>query len=246
VDEVRQIRAGSFGGTASDYERGRAPYPDEAVRWLVEGASKIVDLGAGTGKLTSAVSRYAKEVLALEPQHQMLLHLQRAAPSALLACSVGESLPVRSGWADVVVVAQAFHWFDQQRAVPEIRRILSPGGRLGLIWNVRDESIDWVAELARIAGPENSLETRAQLDRLPGFRPFEHRTWRTTQVMDEATLLAHVRSRSNVAAMTERDRRRALNQIAELCNTHSALAGRVSFDLPYETHAFRARLAQPG
>jgi hypothetical protein len=109
---------------------------------------------------------------------------------------------------------------------------------------VRDESIDWVAELARIAGPENSLETRAQLDRLPGFRPFEHRTWRTTQVMDGATLLAHVRSRSNVAAMTERDRRRALNQVAELCNTHPALAGRVSFDLPYETHAFRARPAE--
>ncbi|MPZ92809.1 MAG: hypothetical protein GEU68_14515, partial [Actinobacteria bacterium] len=99
------------------------------MRWLVEGASKVVDLGVGTGKLTSALSRYVTEVLALEPQHQMLLHLQRAAPSALVG--------------------------------------------LGLIWNVRDESIDWVAELARIAGPENSLETRAQLDRLPGFRPFE-------------------------------------------------------------------------
>lgn len=166
VSEAREMRAGSFGGIARDYESGRALYPDEAVGWLVEGASRVVDLGAGTGKLTGAISRYAAEVVALEPQRQMLLHLRRAAPSALAACSVAESLPVRSEWADVVVVARAFHWFDQQRAVPEIRRILSPEGRLGLIWNVRDESLDWVAALARIAGPENSLETRSRLDQL--------------------------------------------------------------------------------
>jgi SAM-dependent methyltransferase len=244
VDEVRQIRAGSFGGTASDYERGRAPYPDEAVRWLVDGASKVVDLGAGTGKLTSALSRYVTEVLALEPQHQMLLHLRRAAPSALAACSVAEMLPVRTGWADVVIVAQAFHWFDQQRAVPELRRILSPAGRLGLIWNVRDESVGWVAELTRIAGPENSMGTRSRLDRLPGFEPFDHRTWRTSQKMDRATLIAHVKSRSNVAAMSERDRARALDEVGELCNSHPELRGHESFELPYQTHAYRARSAK--
>ncbi|MGH2775427.1 MAG: class I SAM-dependent methyltransferase [Actinomycetota bacterium] len=237
------MRAGSFGGTASDYERGRAHYPDEAVQWLVEGANRVVDLGAGTGKLTGALSRHSSEVLALEPQHQMLLHLRRAAPYALVACSAAESLPVRSGWAEAVVVAQAFHWFDQQRAVPAIRQIMSPGGRLGLIWNVRDETVGWVAELARIAGPENSLETRSRLDQLPGFEPFELRTWHTTQEMDRATLLAHVRSRSNVAAMSERDRQRALDRIAHLCDTHPDLTGRESFALPYETQAFRAQLA---
>jgi SAM-dependent methyltransferase len=235
------VRARSFGDTAPDYVRGRALYPDEAVRWLVEGASRVVDVGAGTGKLTGTLARYASEVLALEPQHQMLLHLRRAAPSALAACSVAEMLPVRSGWADVVVVAQAFHWFDQQRAVPELRRILSPAGRLGLIWNVRDESVGWVAELARIAGAENSKETRSRLDRLPGFEPFDHRTWRTSQKMDRATLIAHVKSRSNVAAMTERDRARALDEVGELCNSHPELRGHESFELPYQTHAYRAR-----
>lgn len=239
----RQARAGSFGDTADDYERGRALYPDEAVRWLVDGANRVVDLGAGTGKLTGALTIYATEVLALEPQHQMLLHLRRAAPSALTACSVAETLPVRSGWADAVVVAQAFHWFDQQRSVPEIRRIMSPAGRLALVWNVRDESFDWVAELARIAGPENSRETRAQLNRLPGFETFEHRTWRTTQVMDRDMLLAHVKSRSNVAAMTERDQRRVLDEVAHLCDSHPALRGHGNFELPYETHAYRARTA---
>lgn len=239
----REARAGSFGSTARDYERGRAAYPDEAVQWLLAGASRVADLGAGTGKLTGALSRHATEVLALEPQHRMLVHLHRSAPSALAVCSVAESLPVRAGWAEVVVVAQAFHWFDQQRAVPEIRRILSAGGRLGLVWNVRDESVGWVAELARIAGPENSAQTRAQLDELPGFRPFEFRTWRTTQVMDKATLLAHVKSRSNVATLSDRARERVLDEVAYLCDTHPALATHATFELPYETQAFRAGLA---
>jgi SAM-dependent methyltransferase len=241
VNEARRVRAGSFGDTAHDYERGRAMYPDEAVEWLVDGSSRVVDLGAGTGKLTGTLALHASEVLALEPQRQMLLHLRRAAPSAFAACSVAEMLPVRSGWADAVVVAQAFHWFDQRRAVPEIRRILSPGGRLGLIWNVRDESTDWVAELARIAGPENSSETRAGLDRLPGFEVFDHRTWRTSQTMNRATLLAHIKSRSNVSAMSERDREQALEQVGELCDTHPALRGPGTFELPYQTHAYRTR-----
>jgi SAM-dependent methyltransferase len=240
----RQARAGSFGETADEYERGRALYPDEAVRWLVDGAKRVVDLGAGTGKLTGALTLYATEVVALEPQHEMLLHLRRAAPSALAACSVAEILPVRSGWADALVVAQAFHWFDQQRSVPEIRRILTPAGRLALVWNVRDESFDWVAELARIAGPENSKGTRARLDKLPGFEAFEHRTWRTTHVMDRDTLLAHVKSRSNVATLADPDQRRVLDDVAQLCDSHPALRGHGNFELPYETHAYRARSAE--
>ena len=213
------------------------------MRWLVDGTSRVVDLGAGTGKLTGALTDYATEVLALEPQHEMLLHLRRAAPSALAACSVAETLPVRPGWADAVVVAQAFHWFDQQRSVPEIRRILSRTGRLALVWNVRDESFDWVAELARIAGPENSKETRARLDKLPGFEAFEHRTWRTTQSVDRDTLLAHVKSRSNVATLAGGDQQRVLDEVDHLCDTHPALRGLETFELPYETHAYRARSA---
>jgi len=243
VTGARQERAGSFGGTAHDYERGRAVYPDEAVGWLVDGSSRVVDLGAGTGKLTGTVALHATEVLALEPQHQMLLHLRQAAPLALAACSLAETLPVRSGWADAVVVAQAFHWFDQRRAVPEIRRVLSSGGRLGLIWNVRDETTDWVAALARIAGPENSSETRAGLDRLPGFEVFEHQTWRTSQTMDRATLIAHIKSRSNVATLAGPAQQQVLDDVARLCDAHPVLRGQETFELPYETHAYRARAA---
>jgi SAM-dependent methyltransferase len=237
-------RATSFGAIARDYERGRATYPDEAVSWLVAGARRVVDLGAGTGKLTAALVSRGLEVLALEPQHAMAVQLRRSAPAAMAACSTAEATPLTPGWAERVTVAQAFHWFDQARAVPEIRRLLSPDGQLGLIWNVRDESVDWVGELSHLAGPENSADTRARLDRLPGFAPFELRTWRTSQVLDRASLLAHVRSRSNVATLGDRDRDRVLNQVARLCDTHPGLKGRRSFEMAYETQAFRARLME--
>ncbi|MDQ4058573.1 MAG: class I SAM-dependent methyltransferase, partial [Actinomycetota bacterium] len=129
MDRARAARATSFGRTATEYERGRARYPNEAVRWLVGESSRIVDLGAGTGKLTGALVAPAAEVVALEPQHAMAVELRRTAPDALAACAVAEAAPVRSQWAEAVVVAQAFHWFDQERAVPEIRRLLAPGGR---------------------------------------------------------------------------------------------------------------------
>lgn len=245
MDRPRIERATSFGGTAPDYERGRATYPEDAVRWIAGDSRRIVDLGAGTGKLTRALTAYAPEVIALEPQHRMALRLRDVAPTALVSCSTAEALPLRSRWAEVVTVAQAWHWFDQERAVPEIRRILSPGGRLGLIWNVRDESVGWVRELARIAGPENSAETRAHLDQLPGFGPFEFRSWRTSQMLDRESLLAHVRSRSNVATLSESARASVLDDVARLCDTHLALAGRESFELPYETQVFRAATASP-
>jgi ubiquinone/menaquinone biosynthesis C-methylase UbiE len=243
----RPERARSFGAIARDYERGRATYPDEAVGWLVSGARRIVDLGAGTGKLTTALGEpNDQEVLALEPQHSMMLQLRRGAPGVMLACSVAEAIPVRSRWAQAVTVAQAFHWFDRRRAVPEIRRILAPGGVLGLIWNVRDESVDWVAQITRLAGPENSAATRAGLDRLPGFAPFEFRSWSTSQVLDRASLSAHIRSRSNVATLSENARAEVLDEVFRLCDTHPALRGREHFELPYRTEAFRARLAQSG
>lgn len=243
MDQVRPERATSFGRTATTYQQGRATYPDEAVRWLVRASSRIVDLGAGTGKLTVALLAIAPEVVALEPQHRMVVELRRAAPGTAAVCSLAEAMPMQSGWAEAVVVAQAFHWFDQERAVPEIRRLLSPGGSLGLIWNVRDESVGWVAELARIAGADNSSRTRADLARLSGFEPFERRTWRMAQTLDRETLLAHVRSRSNVATLGSSERERVLTEVAGLCETHRDLAGRETFELPYETQAFRTRLS---
>jgi SAM-dependent methyltransferase len=240
-ERSRAHLAGLFGRIADDYERGRPTYPSEAVRWLIGDAQRVIDLGAGTGKLTSALVGLVPEVVAVEPQLSMVNQLNRAVAGAHAVCGSAEKIPIRSRWADAVVVAQAFHWFDQERALPEIARVLKPSARLGLIWNVRDESIDWIAELSRIGTRDNSAKIRSSLKQLPHFRPFEMKTFQMSQVLDRNTLLAHVRSRSSVAAVDEVERLRIMKAVVQLCETHPDLAGKARFELRYETQAFRAQ-----
>ena len=172
----------------------------------------------------------------------MLITLRRELPDVPVACALAEALPVASRSVGAVVVAQAWHWFDHRRSLPEIARVLIEAGRLGLIWNVRDQLVDWVACLARITGSENSAATRAGLDRLEGFDEFEEASAGWSQPMDRDTLLAHVRSRSGVATLDEGARKRVLEEVGVLCDTHPDLQGRNRFELPYRTHAYRARL----
>lgn len=237
------MRAGSFGRVVDDYERGRPGYPNEAVEWLIGDAARVIDLGAGTGKLTSSLVRRSPEVVAIEPQEPMVKRLRQTVAGAYAVCAGAEALPVREGWAEVVVVAQAFHWFDQERALPEMARVLGPRGRLALLWNVRDDSVDWVARLAAIAGADNSGEARKALPHGPLFGRFEGRTLRTVQVLDRESLLSHVRSRSNVATLDEAKRAEIIDAVVDLCETHPDLAGREHFELPYVTEAHRAEKA---
>jgi SAM-dependent methyltransferase len=233
--------AGFFGRNVDDYERGRPTYPSEAVRWLIGDAQRVIDLGAGTGKLTNALIAHVPEVVAVEPQVSMVSQLNRSVNGARAVCGRAEQIPIEPGWADAVVVAQAFHWFDQDRALPEIARVLEPNGQLGLIWNVRDESIDWIAELSRLASKDNSAHIRSSLKQVPLFRPFEKKTFRMVQILDRSALLAHVRSRSSVAAVDEAERRRIMKAVVQLCETHPDLSGKARFELPYRTQAFRAQ-----
>jgi ubiquinone/menaquinone biosynthesis C-methylase UbiE len=240
-ERTRAHLAGLFGRVADDYERGRPTYPSEAVRWLIGDAQRVIDLGAGTGKLTSALIGLVPEIVAVEPQLSMVNQLKRALAGAHAVCGSAERIPIRSRWADAVVVAQAFHWFDQERAVPEIARVLKPPARLGLIWNVRDESIDWIAELSRLASRDNSAHIRSSLKQVPLFRPFETKTFQMVQVLDRNALLAHVRSRSTVAAVDEAERIRIMKAVVQLCDRHPDLAGKTRFELRYKTQAFRAQ-----
>jgi SAM-dependent methyltransferase len=234
-------QAASFGGVVDEYERGRPSYPDEAVRWLIEDSHRVIDLGAGTGKLTSRVTKSGvPEVVAIEPQEPLVRRLHQLVPDALVVCGGAERIPVRKAWADAVVVAQAFHWFDQTRAVPEIARVLKPHGRLGLVWNLRDESVDWVAELSRISGIDNSRQTRSALEQIPAFEPFESRIFKMVQVLDQDSLIASVRSRSNVSMLDDVQRANITNAVLRLCATHPSLSGRRYFEFPYVTEAFRS------
>ena len=155
----RATRALSFGANAAQYERARPEYPLEAARWLVGGDPEaVVEIGAGTGKLTRALSQVAARVVAVEPDERMLDVLRGLAlPRVETAVGTAEALPVGDASADAVASGSAFHWFDLERALPEIARVLRPGGVLGFAWNRRDDGeppMELLSELIRGDGSE--------------------------------------------------------------------------------------------
>src|SRR3954447_9097468 len=136
---IDPVAAAGFGAAANLYERARPSYPQAAVDWLIAEcgiapASTVVDLGAGTGKLTRLLVPSGARVVAVEPIAEMRAHIE----GAEVLDGTAEEVPLPDRSADVVTVAQAFHWFDHDRALPEIHRALREGGRLVLVWNMRD------------------------------------------------------------------------------------------------------------
>jgi ubiquinone/menaquinone biosynthesis C-methylase UbiE len=151
--EQSRERSLSFGEEAAAYERGRPSYPPEAIDWLLPpGARDVLDLGAGTGKLTVRLVERGLDVVAVDPIPEMLEVLRRSLPDTPALLGSAEEIPLPDASVDSVLVAQAWHWFDPERAVSEVARVLRPGGRIGLVWNVRDERSGWVKDLGRIIG----------------------------------------------------------------------------------------------
>jgi len=144
-----------FADVAGAYERGRPGYPEDAVRWLAGDEPRdVVDLGAGTGKLSRALVALGHRVMAIEPLPQMLEHLADNAPGAFGVLGTAEVIPLPDAFADVVTSAQSFHWFDHEVALPEIARVLRPEGRLAVVWNIRDDDDPFMARLSALIGNE--------------------------------------------------------------------------------------------
>lgn len=241
----RTVQAASFGAAAEIYERGRPSYPSRAVEWLVPNRPcRVLDLGAGTGKLTRQLSERGLDVVAVEPSEGMRDQLTRAVPGVAVLAGAAEDIPVADGSVDVVVVAQAWHWVDPDRAVPEIARVLVPGGYLSLVWNIRDQREDWVAQLDRILHARGTPFGDGLGDVAIGapFGPVERFTveWRYRVTPEE--LLDLVASRSYVITLPAADRSALLEEVRALLNTHPAVAGTDEIAVPYVTHCFRTRL----
>jgi ubiquinone/menaquinone biosynthesis C-methylase UbiE len=156
--------ARAFGSVADAYDRGRPGYPAEAAAWLVgDEPITVLEIGAGTGKLTEALVELGHEVHATDPDDAMLARLRARLPDVPTSVASAERLPAADASYDVVVAGQAFHWFDHDVALPEIARVLRPGGQLALVWNQRDEQIPWVRKLGRIIGNQEHQESVAPL-----------------------------------------------------------------------------------
>jgi SAM-dependent methyltransferase len=239
VDD-RSAQAHSFGSAAHIYERGRPPYPDAALDWLLPaGGPRVLDLGAGTGKLTRGLVARGLDVIAVDPSAAMLAELRRMVPGVPTHLGTAEAVPLPDGAVDVVLMAQAWHWVEPKRAVPEIARVLSPGGRLGVLWNLRDDSSEWVRRLEEIiGGPDSDQHTEIG----PPFGPVETHDVRWTHRLGPDALLDMVASRSRVILLPTVERAALLAQVRQLMVTHPGLVGRTEFELPLVTHCARARL----
>lgn len=244
LDQRHAARASSFGAAAAAYQRGRPPYPAEAVEWLLPaGAHSVLDLGAGTGKLTRQLCDRGLHVVAVEPSAGMREQLALSVPEARLLAGTAEQIPLHDRTVDAVLVAQAWHWIVPARAVPEVARVLVAGGRLGLLWNVRDESHDWVAELGRIMhrhGDDDGDGPQPVVG--PPFGPLERRdiAWRFRLTRD--AVLDLVASRSYVIVLPPNERDAVLADVRHLLDTDPGLAGCNEVELPYVTQCFRTQL----
>jgi SAM-dependent methyltransferase len=237
---IHRAAATGFARGAEAYERGRPEYPPEAIAYIareldLRGGRTVVDLAAGSGKLTRQLAALGCEVVAVEPVDEM-----RAAIGAGIRALDGtaEAIPLPDASADAVTVAQAFHWFDGPTALAEITRVLRPGGALALVWNRRPvESSRLHAEIGEIIAPyRGDAPAHASGAWRATFAERELTEWRHdfAQRLDADGLADRVGSISFVAALDDGERERVLARVR-------ALAGEGSVDVPYvcEVHVWR-------
>ena len=232
--------ARSFGSVAAAYDRGRPSYPREAAVWLVgKDPVTVLELGAGTGKLTAGLVDLGHDVHATDPDSAMLDILRRDLPDVRTSVASAEEIPAADRSVDVVVCAQSFHWFDLDRALPEIARVLRPGGRLALVWNQRDERIPWVRRLGALIGTQEQLRDPAgPLVQSALFGFVEDATFRFWQTVDRESIQDLVLSRSNIAVLDEPTRAAKLAEVLEFYDDYGR--GMDGMQLPYTACCFRA------
>ena len=250
---IHEQAAKGFAAQADAYERGRPEHSSESVELLARElgfgpGSRVVDLGAGTGKLTRQLVATGADVIAIEPIAEMRAHLEASLPQVEALQGTAEDLPLASHSVDAVLVAQAFHWFDALRAASEIRRVLRPGGGLGLIWQARDASVPWVARLNEIIDAADdghprfrSGAWRAAFDLTALFEPLQETRLASVQRVSSAGIVDRVASISYIAAMPEEHREPVLADVRRLLASDPATAGLETIELPHVVHVYWAR-----
>lgn len=247
---IHEAAARGFEAAVEHYQRGRPGYPDDAVSYLVrelgiDPGRDVLELGAGTGKLTELIVHTGARITSIEPLAGMREVLQRNCPTVTVLDGTAEEIPVVDASADAVVAAQAFHWFDGDRALPEIHRVLRPDGRLGMMWNARDEASDWAERLTAIFdrlagdGPRyRDMLWRAPFERTELFGPLHRQVAYHVHEVTRAAFMDRVLSVSYVASAPEAERARVRAEVTQLLETDPALRGRDVIVMPYRTDVF--------
>ncbi|HUZ91499.1 MAG TPA: class I SAM-dependent methyltransferase [Methylocella sp.] len=247
---IHRAAASGFAKGAATYVKGRPDYPPDVGDWLrgdlaLCKGKTVLDLGAGTGKFVPYLRATGATPIAVEPIPAMLAQLVELNPGIAAKEGSAEHIPLEDSSVDAVVCAQAFHWFARREALGEIRRVLKPDGVLGLIWNVRDESVAWVAALSEIMRPfegDTPRHHRQEWRRLfpaEGFGPLRERRFVNGHAgSPEHVIIDRVLSTSFIAALPPLDQNRIAFQIRTLIKTSPDLASKSEVTFPYVTAAF--------
>jgi SAM-dependent methyltransferase len=242
--------AKGFAKEALAYARGRPEYPVALDQWLrgalqLDEERTVVDLGAGTGKFTRRLLATGANIIAVEPVSEMLAQLTRILPDVAARSGTAENIPVNDGAVDAVVCAQSFHWFASKTALAEIRRVLKPGGHLGLIWNVRNESVDWCAAMTAIMAPYEGDAPRyrsgawRKVFPAEGFGPLQEERFRNGHTgHPEQVIVERILSTSFIAALPRPQQLIVAARLRDLIAMTPALNRREEITVPYQTVVF--------
>jgi SAM-dependent methyltransferase len=247
VSELQHPRSRSFELVADVYERGRPEYPADAIAWVADrldlrAGRTVLDLGAGTGKLTRALVPTGAQVIAVEPGEQMLAQLRRVLPDVEALVGGAEAIPLDDGSVDAVAVGSAFHWFRHDEAVPELHRVLRPGGAVALIWSSRDRGRPLQREISDLIKPFVPPNRPAvgrstvALAESPLFGPVEERHFPFVQRLDADGVADRIASVSFVAAAPADDRAELDRKLREVVAAHGGVV-----DFPYVTEVYVSR-----
>ena len=248
---IHDAAARGYQSAVEHYERGRPSYPDDALTFLVnelaiDPGSNVVELGAGTGKFTDLLVFTGAGITAVEPVPAMREALARNCPTVTVLDGTAEAIPVGDASADSVVAAQAFHWFDGERALAEIHRVLREGTHLGLIWNIRDEASDWSERLTaifdRLSGPDAPRYKhgtwRRAFESTDLFGPLHHWVAYHVHHVSRQAFVDRVMSVSYVASAAPDEREQVLTEVAELLESDPELRGKDEIVMPYRTDVY--------
>lgn len=218
MSEIHPTAAAGFSAVAEVYERARPGYPDEAVAWVAERLGiapgrDVLDLAAGTGKLTRQLVPFGARIVAVEPVDAMRAELERAVPGVEALAGTAEAIPLPEGSVDAVTCAQAFHWFRVEEAVAEIRRVLRQDGGLALFWNGRDLDDEKHGRLDELLAPHRQEFPSGSEHWRTVLPPLEHRTWHFAETLTLAEYIDRVASTSFVGAMASERRDAFLDEV---------------------------------
>ena len=251
MSEIHGAAQAGYAAEADRYAKGRPEYPAALLPWLREelglsAGRTVVDLGAGTGKFTSLLLQTGATVTAVEPVASMREKLAARFPALSISGGRAEELPMAAGSLDAITCAQAFHWFANTAALTEMHRVLRPGGRLGLVWNVRDESVDWMAAITEIITPYEGDapryykgDWRQPFEGFAGFGPLNVYRFDHEHVGPPAEVIVNrFLSVSFIAALGAARKAVVAAQLQDLIATHPALRGQEIVAVRYRTEAF--------